>query len=511
MSVSVGDIYCVFVEQLQKYTACQITSIPDATSGKSTDLISVVDLDWAGETLPDEAELRQMKPLYCDFYFWNNRIDHCYVEATIPKGYIRVGNLPPLVTEESKSYGSWNVGNSLYRQWMWQQIPADKREQFKQAAQDSSMVEIGTESMRRSTSAIYEQTMQNLADAWELAKLPCLTRLHTRHASASLIDYLSSNPFIIELNLEKPEGTTLDLSSSSLQKLHLNATGITSIKLNEKLSQLSLWGDISPALRIEAKDRGRWMTAIFIGSAPLDCGLDQLKAMQLQQVTDLDLLPIVHSYPALRELSLSGKPGNISNLGSIEQLSGLQLFSTQNIFGFSSEEFPARGKLPHLTSLWMDSLPADAAKTIKAMYKKEKANGLNLHITKPRKPEWLASNLDNPFRDWDGQEHITAASARKAAALYKKMLTEITGLEKQIDASWTTAQVNDTLIALATEYTETFNKMDRRTGFIETVEREEIFVVLDDLLQAAKQNLSAAGFEVDVHKLYTVFDETRDF
>ncbi|WP_188066663.1 hypothetical protein [Brevibacillus brevis] len=56
-----------------------------------------------------------------------------------------------------------------------------------------------------------------------------------------------------------------------------------------------------------------------------------------------------------------------------------------------------------------------------------------------------------------------------------------------------------------------FNKMDRRTGFIETVEREEIFVVLDELLQSAKQNLATAGVEVDVDELFTIFDQTRDF
>ncbi|TGU99079.1 hypothetical protein EN829_058870, partial [Mesorhizobium sp. M00.F.Ca.ET.186.01.1.1] len=46
---------------------------------------------------------------------------------------------------------------------------------------------------------------------------------------------------------------------------------------------------------------------------------------------------------------------------------------------------------------------------IKTAYKQESKRGLNLSITKPRNPEWLANNLTNPFRDWDGRENITAA------------------------------------------------------------------------------------------------------
>ncbi|WP_431089821.1 hypothetical protein [Paenibacillus sp. 8b26] len=73
-----------------------------------------------------------------------------------------------------------------------------------------------------------------------------------------------------------------------------------------------------------------------------------------------------------------------------------------------------------MSMLWMTSLPADAGKLIKAAYKKEVPRGLDFSITKARKPEWLAENLDNPFRDWDGREQITAANAKKSAQLYKK-------------------------------------------------------------------------------------------
>lgn len=62
-----------------------------------------------------------------------------------------------------------------------------------------------------------------------------------------------------------------------------------------------------------------------------------------------------------------------------------------------------------------------------------------------------------------------------------------------------------------TGYTAAFNAMDKRTGFIETVEREEIFVVLEEMLQGAQSRLSAAGVQIDTAKLFAVFDQIRDF
>ena len=59
---------------------------------------------------------------------------------------------------------------------------------------------------------------------------------------------------------------------------------------------------------------------------------------------------------------------------------------------------------------------------------------------------------------------------------------------------------------LVREYTEGFNKMDKRKYFIETVEREEIYTALDDIL-----NLIPAEFNIDKENLLNFFDELKDF
>ena len=122
--------------------------------------------------------------------------------------------------------------------------------------------------------------------------------------------------------------------------------------------------------------------------------------------------------------------------------------------------------------------------------------GMDLRITKPRKPEWLAQNLDNPFRGWDGAEHIPAAAAKKAANQYRKTRSQLMKLaaEPGEDAQ---AQAMDAVTA----YTQTFNKMD----FIETEERDEIYMALRGILDALP------GDTLQKDSLIEKFDELRDF
>ena len=121
---------------------------------------------------------------------------------------------------------------------------------------------------------------------------------------------------------------------------------------------------------------------------------------------------------------------------------------------------------------------------------------MDLQITKARKPEWLAQNLDNPFRGWDGAEHIPASAAKKAANQYRKTRSQLMKLaaEPGEDAQ---AQAMDAVTA----YTQTFNKM----GFIETEERDEIYMALRGILDALP------GDTLPKDALIEKFESLRDF
>lgn len=160
------------------------------------------------------------------------------------------------------------------------------------------------------------------------------------------------------------------------------------------------------------------------------------------------------------------KPASLIHLESIQHLN------------------PDPEEIPKLSKLWLTSLPTEALKSIKTRYKKAAAAGLELEISKPRKSEWLAKNLTNPFRDWDGRDHIKSAHAKKAAQLYKQCLNEI----RQLAQSQISNEViQKQLSSMVETYKQIFNKMDAKTGFIETIEREEIYVVLASFLDQLEQ------------------------
>lgn len=175
-----------------------------------------------------------------------------------------------------------------------------------------------------------------------------------------------------------------------------------------------------------------------------------------------------------------GKPGNIRNFAAVEQFRELEEFSTYDLFGFTAQEIPGPERMPHLRWFWMTSLPEDAAKEAKKLYQKKRAEGFDLWITKPRKAEWLAQNLDNPFRGWDGAEHIPAAAARKAASQYRKTRSELLKLSQEPGQD-----VQDYALAAVAAYTQTFNKM----RFIETEERDEISTALWGILDALPEGV----------------------
>ncbi|PWW43909.1 MULTISPECIES: hypothetical protein [Paenibacillus] len=510
MVPTVGDIYCVYVENLQQYAACQVTGLKETGSKGSRQLAAVLQLDWTGDQRPDETELHQMKPLICSFYFWKNRLDHTFVNANVPSNYILAGNIPPLVTEQTNSYsGGWLIGDSLYRQRQWDAIDETRRIRFKKAAADFEEISVGHQMMRRNSSVIRNFKPRSEEDVAELAKLPCLTNIQMDGYSESLIPFLTKEPIINELHITNHGQKSLDLSKSHLTKLVIDVSGLERLTLNTKMKSLNFTGNLPVGLCIDAHEDGKWLTLNVAASLPHINGVPRLDGLHIREITELDLAHLVKRYPELTELRLWGKPGSLIHLESIQHLKALQEFSTYDLFGFIGEQFPNPEQFPKLSKLWLTSLPAEAAKSIKTRYKKAAAAGLELEISKPRKPEWLAENLTNPFRDWDGRDHIKSAHAKKAAQLYKQCLKEIRQLaQSQISNE----AIQKQLFSMVENYTQTFNKMDAKTGFIETVEREEIHVVLASLLDQLEQELgNESTIKVSHEALYEVFDQLRDF
>ena len=497
MLAKAGDVYCVYNNYLKKYTACQITKIEEDDQKPQAVILS---LDWSGEEPLKEAELSSLQPLYKDFMYWNRGIDLSNVDVNVPANYTFVGNVTPLTDESTNSYATWGDGYEVYRQLKWQEITKEQRNTFKEADKSKEKVIFAGKEYLISKHHLNDEWTP-FEDALELKVFPCLSKLTLKKWHENVYEYLQSTPFITELVLENHNQTKLDFSKTSPHRLSLDMTGVEELILNDDLEELILLGEITKDCKIKAYENGANLLLQPEKTIPKLQGLKDLGKLHFMNISELDIKEILMEYPKLRELRLWGKPGNLLHFDRVSEFKELKVLTTMDLFGFTAEDIPRPDSLPNLRRFWMNSLPQDAAKVAKKLYKKRKEEGLDLWITKPRKPEWLAQNLDNPFRSWDGQENITPANAKKAAALYRKTRTSMV---KLVESS------PDEMMQGATElvklYTEGFNKMDKGKYFIETVEREDIYTALDDIL-----DLIPAEFNIDKENLLNFFDEFKDF
>ena len=496
MLAKAGDVYCVYNNYLKKYTACQITKIEEDDQKPRAVILS---LDWSGEEPLKEAELSSLQPLYKDFMYWNRGIDLSNVDVNVPANYTFVGNVTPLTDESTNLYATWGDGYEVYRQLKWQEIPKEQRDTFKEADKSKEKVIFAGKECLISKHHLNDEWTP--FDALELKVFPCLSKLTLKKWHENVYEYLQSTPFITELVLENHNQTKLDFSKTSTHRLSLDMTGVEELILNDGLEQLILLGEIRKDCNIQANGNEQTLLLQCDKVIPKLKGLHALGKLHVIKIEELDIEEVLNAYPKLTELRLWGKPGNLVHFDKLPEFQQLEVFTTMDLFGFTAEDIPTPDRLPNLYMFWMESLPEDAAKVTKKLYKKRKEDGLHLWISKPRKPEWLAQNLDNPFRSWDGQENITPANAKKAAALYRKTRA---GMVKLVESS------PDEMMQGATElvklYTEGFNKMDKGKYFIETVEREDIYTALDDIL-----DLIPAEFNIDKENLLSFFDELKDF
>ena len=159
-----------------------------------------------------------------------------------------------------------------------------------------------------------------------------------------------------------------------------------------------------------------------------------------------------------------------------------------------------------LRELDFDSVPKEAGLYLKKHWKGKLDR---LSVTHLRDKGWLRDNLENPLRHWDGNEFIPEAAYRSAKKCYKdtkKLLTEAMGRaadRKEIEE-------------IVRRYTQSFNKLnDRYEEFIETEEREDIFLAMQRLyeeciLQGEYWQADVNAAPVTLSEIWNVMDEARE-
>ncbi len=373
-----GDVFCVYNRTLKAYTASQVTMVKEKG-------VVELDLDWVGDEPLTPEELPALRPLMVDFLFWSRGYSLYNVPLVVPGNYRYVGNIPPLCEDDSRSYSGWGGGHIIARQRWWDSIPADRRRAFKEAAASKGGVEVAGRTVRERESKLLDKLLP-FGDARELQVLPCLTTLECVQWHPGLREYLASTPFLMTLRLENHGQKTLDLRGTSVQQLIVDPDGLEELWLGENTGSLVFLKQEKAPSVIHAPREGEGVGIVFHQEVTRHPELPRLTSVHCTRVEQLDIQALADWYPGLLTLRLWGKPGYLRNIGALKDLTRLEHFTTVDLFGFGRDEVPKPEEMPCLTWLWMSSLPAAAARQVKQLYRKRQ--GLDLWITKPRKPEW---------------------------------------------------------------------------------------------------------------------------
>lgn len=492
ISLQIGDVYALQERETGKWFAFQIVQIGEENA-------AYIDLDYWSERIPEEGDLSKMSYLRLNHHLWNNKTSQCWAPIKFfPSHARKVGNMVIRPFEECKGYGNWPNGSQQKWTEKWEILPKDQVKAFKEAhAQLNETTIVAGKELRKNLYGLSDDILGAVSDFSEFDILPGLGRITTTKDYPQLIPFLERRYLIREFVWDNCQRRELDLRCTHLEEVEISGEDVESILLPSCVSNLTLRGKLSPNLRIHSPNDGYYMTLqveLHDDSLP-DVGLSRLTNLRLTNIHGFSLKDIPSRYPGLMWLGLAGKPGYIRDVAEISNLRELETLTMDDLFGFSADDFPRPESLSELRNLWLESVPADAGKAIKKLYK---GKIQDLQVLKLRSDEWLHENLNNPLRHWDGNEFVPKSKFTKSVALWKetrrRMIEETNHAELDFSA----------VRRIAIDYVEGFNRLDRRPSFIETEEREDIF-------NAFEQILIETGLSEFKEEIMQLIDEKRNW
>lgn len=262
-------------------------------------------------------------------------------------------------------------------------------------------------------------------------------------------------------------------------------------------SYTSCWRMGDQLARQRAWDRGDhvWQEpgALELTPADLEQALtdgapvqDAVRSLKVTGLSEVDGARLTAIFPNLISLMLDGSLGQFTNAAELNRLHSLKNLFISDLFGMTKADCLLPSEVPDLEYLALNSVPSEYALAMRARWRSEVFNGTSVTISKARKPDWVKKNLENPLRDWDGREHISAARFKKAVEQFKKTRREVLAVVGPQQDESALARLTD----LGREYALAFNRLDGRSPFIETEEREELFAALNTVLAELELELN---------------------
>ena len=485
---AVGDVYVFPIARRRKLGALQIIARSDERH-----LVTVVALSWIGEHAPADAEaLTATGRMIPDFMLWKGRELRSNVALPIPADHIFVGNVAVSGETESHAHGYWTFGSTIAAQHRWNELPTEMTARFKTALESDEQIftpglvdsRTGDPTKHKIASALrftdhggYTITDEFTFDA--LRAWPTLSTIGLTSWRDGLIPFLESAPLLGELALSGHGQREIDLSRTNLTSLSIDMTGLERLILPESVDRLALHGTPPESLRIEALAQGRWIELQQGGPLAPVVGLEHLYSLSAGRVQNLSIADVRARHPNVRKVSLFGAPGVLRDVDALADLVKLESLWLVDLFGYTSADFPHPDQLPALRSLDLESIPAEVATWARRAFKT--SPHIELAVRKPRKPEWLEENLDNPLRAWDGSETIPASVVKKVAAAWRTAIKAVR-----------TASGDTETIAAVMAFVGVIQAANITHQFLYTVERDEVI----EAVTVLTTQLSDAGQRV---------------
>lgn len=204
----------------------------------------------------------------------------------------------------------------------------------------------------------------------------------------------------------------------------------------------------------------------------------------------VDCARLVEAFPAVVSLTVWGVMGRLDHAAALNRLTGLRRLALEEVFGMTAADCLEPDVMTRLEAIELRSIPSDYASAMRRAWKPEVPTGVHLSITGGRTPEWVAQNMANPLRGWDGREGISSRAYARARAAWNRSTPPILAALTDDIAQDARQQ---RLEQLGAAFAQAFDDVNLRSGFIETEERDELLDGLANLVGAAP---TASGVDV---------------
>ncbi|MFI7616341.1 hypothetical protein ACIBP6_34470 [Nonomuraea terrae] len=368
-------------------------------------------------------------------------------------------------------------------------MPAGAKAAYRDATHGPVMVDLGDVPRTMYATASSLTLPAHLANVrWPaLDALPQLTTVRCSGPDRGLAEALTARPIIQSLVWDDPPHT-VDLSTTHLTTLTISGTGPRLLRLPPELIDLHVEGE--PPAAVEAAGEGRWIhLSIAAFSRGVSNGLHGVRRLDLrasgdlsltalEALTDLEWLHIRWNHP-------HGGLLDDSRLSGVSRLHTLRLTDAYGVDASSLSHAPTS-----VRRLDVNGIRRSQSELLMARHR---GTPVRVTVWGAKSDAWLASNIDNPLRDWVDDDEQAGAAACEA---YASALRAIDHLPADDPATATRAQ------PILRHLIEQLNAIEERSEIIDTLRREEAADAFFDLAQRAGITDSEAA---------DWFDEWRDF